>query len=243
MSKKNRERRTDEPRPAGSSTGSSQAPGWLPTVLSIVAIVFCAFLWLDAKRAADGLKQVEEKVTVLTTQLATAQAKQPAQRPSGPDPAKVYPVNLEGAPVKGKTSAPITIAEFSDFQCPFCSRVGPTIKQIEDVYGDRVKVVWKNLPLSFHQNAMPAALAAMAAHEQGKYWEYHDLLFANQKNLTRDDFIKYAKELKLDVPKFTAALDSAKHKSRIEADAAEAAKLGVTGTPAFFINGRFLNGA
>jgi protein-disulfide isomerase len=106
-----------------------------------------------------------------------------------------------------------------------------------------VRIVWKNLPLSFHQNAMPAALAAMAAHDQGKYWEFHDKLFANQKNLTRDDFIKYAKELKLDVPKFTAALDSPKNKEKIQADAAEAAKLGVTGTPAFFINGRFLNGA
>ena len=106
-----------------------------------------------------------------------------------------------------------------------------------------MRIVWKNLPLSFHQNAMPAAMAAMAAHEQGKYWEFHDKLFANQKALTRDDFIKYAKELNLNVAKFTADLDSAKNKARIEADAAEAAKLGVTGTPAFFVNGRFLNGA
>ena len=106
-----------------------------------------------------------------------------------------------------------------------------------------MRIVWKNLPLSFHQNAMPAAMAAMAAHEQGKYWEFHDKLFANQKALTRDDFIKYAKELNLNVAKFTADLDSAKNKAKIEADAAEAAKLGVTGTPAFFVNGRFLNGA
>ena len=106
-----------------------------------------------------------------------------------------------------------------------------------------MRIVWKNLPLSFHQNAMPAAMAAMAAHDQGKYWEFHDKLFANQKALTRDDFIKYAKELNLNVAKFTADLDSPKNKAKIEADAAEAAKLGVTGTPAFFINGRFLNGA
>ena len=90
---------------------------------------------------------------------------------------------------------------------------------------------------------MPAALAAMAAHDQGKYWEFHDKVFANQKSLKREDFLRYAKELNLDVAKFTAAFDSAKHKARIEADAAEAAKLGVTGTPAFFVNGRFLNGA
>jgi protein-disulfide isomerase len=210
-------------------------------VLSVAALAFCVFLWMDQKRAADGLKKVEEKVTVLSTQLANRPAQQ--QRPSGPDPAKVYPVSLEGAPVKGNPKAPIVIAEFSDFQCPFCSRVGPTIKQIQDVYGDKVKVIWKNLPLSFHPNAMPSALAAMAANDQGKYWEFHDKLFADQKNQKREDFIKYAKELNLDVAKFTAAFDSGKHKGRIEADAAEAAKLGVTGTPAFFVNGRFLNGA
>jgi protein-disulfide isomerase len=120
MSKRNRDRRQEEGRPPLASSGNGgAAPSWLPTVLAIVAIVFCAFLWMDAKRAADSLKQVEEKVTVLSTQLASAQAnrqQQPAQRPSGPDPAKVYPVSLEGAPTRGKASSPIVIAEFSDYQ-------------------------------------------------------------------------------------------------------------------------------
>jgi hypothetical protein len=115
MSKRNRERRDDGPRPQAATGGGSGTPGWLPTVLSIVAIVFCAFLYLDAKRAADGLKKVEEKITVLSTQLAARPAQQP-QRPAGPDPAKVYPVSLEGAPTKGKASSPIYIAEFSDYQ-------------------------------------------------------------------------------------------------------------------------------
>ena len=101
------------------------------------------------------------------------------------------------------------------------------------MYGDSVRIVWKNYPLSFHPNAMPSALAAMAANEQGKYWEFHDKLFADQKNQKRDDFIKYAKELKLDVAKFTTDLDSEKNKAKIAADVAEAGKLGVTGTPAF----------
>ena len=99
------------------------------------------------------------------------------------------------------------------------------------------------MPLSIHQNAMPAALAAMAAGEQGKFWEYHDRLFANQQKLTRDDLIRYATELKLDVPRFTKALDAAKYKPQVQADMAEAGQLGVNGTPAFFVNGRFLNGA
>jgi len=90
---------------------------------------------------------------------------------------------------------------------------------------------------------MPAALAAMAANEQGKFWEFHDKIFANQQKLNRDQYVTYAKELKLDVAKFTQALDGAKFKAQIEADAAEAGKLGVNGTPAFFVNGRFLSGA
>jgi len=118
MSKRNRDRRQAEGRPALASSGNGgAAPSWLPTVLAIVAIVFCAFLWMDAKRAADSLKQVEEKVTVLSTQLAARPAQQPQQqRPQGPDPAKVYPVNVEGAPARGKAGAPIIIAEFSDYQ-------------------------------------------------------------------------------------------------------------------------------
>lgn len=90
---------------------------------------------------------------------------------------------------------------------------------------------------------MPAAIASMAANEQGKFWEYHDKLFANQQHLTRDDFIRYARELGLDVARFTAALDAGKHRDAIEADAREAAAIGVNGTPAFFVNGRYLSGA
>jgi protein-disulfide isomerase len=94
-----------------------------------------------------------------------------------------------------------------------------------------------------HPNAMPAALAAMAAHEQGKFWEFHDKVFANQQKMNRDEYLRYAKELKLDVAKFTKALDGATFKPQIEADSAEAAKLGISGTPAFFVNGKFLSGA
>jgi protein-disulfide isomerase len=104
-------------------------------------------------------------------------------------------------------------------------------------------VAWKNHPLPFHKDAMPAAMASMAAHEQGKFWEYHDKLFANQQKLSRADLLKYAKELKLDVAKFTKDLDSGKYKAQIEADTNEAVAIGAGGTPAFFVNGRFLNGA
>jgi len=104
-------------------------------------------------------------------------------------------------------------------------------------------VVWKNLPLSFHPNAMPAAMAAMAANEQGKFWDMHDKIFANQQKMSRDQYLAYAKELKLDVAKFTKSMDDAALKAQIEADMADAGKLGVSGTPGFFVNGKFLSGA
>ena len=104
-------------------------------------------------------------------------------------------------------------------------------------------MVWKNLPLSFHPNAMPAAMAAMAANEQGKFWDMHDKIFANQQKMSRDQYLAYAKDLKLDVEKFKKSMDGAAFKAQIEADMADAGKLGVSGTPGFFVNGKFLSGA
>ena len=111
------------------------------------------------------------------------------------------------------------------------------------MYGDKVRIVWKHNPLPFHPNAMPAALASMAAHEQGKFWEYHDKVFANQQKMARPDLLRHAQELGLDVKRFEQALNAARAKPAIDADAAEARSLGATGTPAFFINGRYLSGA
>ncbi len=106
-----------------------------------------------------------------------------------------------------------------------------------------MRIVWKHNPLPFHPFSMPSALASMAAYEQGKFWEYHDKLFANQQKLTHDDLLRYAKEVGLDMSRFEAALNSARGKPAIDADVAEAKSLGASGTPAFFVNGRFLSGA
>jgi protein-disulfide isomerase len=146
-------------------------------------------------------------------------------------------------PWKGGKNAKVTIVEWSDFQCPFCTRVNPTLKKIHDTYGNKVKVVFKQNPLSFHKDAKPAAKASLAAHEQGKFWEMHDMLFANQKKLKRADLDKYAQELGLNAAKFKAAMDSDKFDKQIAADQAQAAALGARGTPGFFINGRQLKGA
>ncbi|WP_020478588.1 DsbA family protein, partial [Myxococcus xanthus] len=167
----------------------------------------------------------------------------PAAAPGAPAEPPVQKVDVGNAPVKGDKNAPVTIVAFSDFECPFCSRVVPTLKQLEDQYGGKIKVAFKNQPLPFHANAKLAAAAALAANEQGKFWEYHDKLFANQRALDRASLEKYAQELGLNVDKFKAALDQGKFNAQIEADMAQASSVGASGTPTFFINGRTLVGA
>jgi protein-disulfide isomerase len=111
------------------------------------------------------------------------------------------------------------------------------------VYGDKVRIAWKHFPLDFHAKAPLAHLASQAAAEQGKFWDFHDKIFGDQKNLEKDAYLRYAKELGLDVKKFEDALNTSRGKAVIDADKAEAQSLGVTGTPAFFVNGKFLSGA
>ena len=165
----------------------------------------------------------------------------PSQK--GPDPARVYAIKVDGAPSKGPETAPVTIAEFSEFQCPFCLKVDPTIRRIADVYKDQVRIVWKHLPLSIHQHAVDAAVAAEAARNQNKFWEYHDKLFANQDKLEVESLKRYAKELQLDMARFEADRLNPENRKRVEADVAEARELGVSSTPSFFINGRYIRGA
>ena len=133
--------------------------------------------------------------------------------------------------------------EFSDFQCPFCGRVTPTLRQIEREYGDRVRIVFQHLPLRMHSKAPAAHAAAEAAHRQGKFWEMHDLIFANQREMSEAKYVEYAEQIGIDVDRFNRDVVSADVKAKVDADAAEAEKLGVTGTPGFFVNGRFLSGA
>jgi protein-disulfide isomerase len=146
-------------------------------------------------------------------------------------------------PAKGPETALVTIVEVSDFQCPFCSRVGPTIKKLMEDYPKDVRVIWANQPLPFHDRAKPAATAAMAAHKQGKFWEMHDKLFANQRDLTDENFKKFAAEIGLDKVKFEADLKDPAIVAKIEADQQAANSVGARGTPAFFINGKLLSGA
>lgn len=137
----------------------------------------------------------------------------------------------------GAADAKVTIVEFSDFQCPYCSKAADVTTQVKAKYGDKVRVVFRHFPLSFHKEAHLASQASMAASDQGKFWEYHDLLFKNQKALTRPDLEKYAQELKLDMAKFKKTLDDGTYKAMVDGDFALGQEVGVDGTPTMFING------
>jgi protein-disulfide isomerase len=147
-------------------------------------------------------------------------------------------------PSSGAASAPVTVVEFSDFQCPYCRQVAPTLKQVRDKYGDKVRIVWKDFPLTqIHPQAFKAGEAGHCAAEQGKFWEYHDRLFANQQALQLPDLKKHAADLGLDSAKFDACLDSSKYGDRVREGVAQGSRLGVNSTPTMYINGRLVSGA
>jgi protein-disulfide isomerase len=147
------------------------------------------------------------------------------------------------APSLGRADAKVTVEVWSDFQCPFCARGAATVKQLREKYGDQVRIVFRHQPLPMHANARLAAAASMAAHEQGKFWEFHDLLFANQGSLDRASLEALAGKLQLDPERFRRALDSSTWRTYVETDAAEAQRRGVKGTPTFFVNGKAIIGA
>jgi protein-disulfide isomerase len=147
------------------------------------------------------------------------------------------------SPARGPANAPIEIIEFSDFQCPFCLRADPTVRQVLSTYGDRIHFVYRHYPLPNHPNARPAAEAAVCAADQDKFWAYHDQLFANQNRLGTADLKQHAADLGLDTAKFNACVDGQQSKARVDADLRTGQEAGVDGTPAFFVNGRLLSGA
>jgi protein-disulfide isomerase len=197
---------------------------------------------VDAK-LASGTPRAELYATLIKDGLDKAAPRKEPARPGEPQPGEVYKADVKGAAIKGPKDALVTIVQFSDFQCPFCSRVEPTIDQIMKEYAGKVRVAWRNLPLAFHNNAKGAAIAAKAAQQQGKFWQMHEILFKNQSALSAADLEKYAKEIGLNMAKFKAAIADKKTAEEVDAEAAMGNKIGARGTPAFFINGTFLSGA
>ncbi|MEM7137239.1 MAG: thioredoxin domain-containing protein [Myxococcota bacterium] len=204
-------------------------------------------LAMAKKLQEQGVTKAQMYATVTKNGLEKAAPPKPQQKPGQPDPSAVYKVPLQGGePQKGPDDALVTIVEFSDFECPFCGRVEPTLTALQDKYGKDLRVVWMNNPLPFHKNAKPAANAALEAHAQKGdkgFWAMHEKMFQNQRALTKENLEKWAAEIGLDMKKFKAALEGDKYAKDIQQQQALSTKLGARGTPAFFINGRNLRGA
>jgi len=191
--------------------------------------------------STEELKEILSEI-----EINTAPTLQPAQQPTQPSAPQVFKVSIDDDPVKGNPNAPVTVVEYSDFQCPFCSRFfTQTLPQLEENYIDtgKIKFVYKDLPLdSLHPNARATHIAAECADEQGKFWEYHDVLFEKQsewQSVTSSDLqislTQYAADLGLQVASFESCMQSPNMADEVNKDTLEAASFGATGTPTFFI--------
>lgn len=167
----------------------------------------------------------------------------PSPTQPSPTPTKVDIAAKDTDYIRGDKNAPVTMIEYSDFQCPFCKRVQPTIDKLLTDYKGKVKLIYRHFPLSFHQYAQKSAEASECAGEQGKFWEMHDKIFENQDRLDVDSLKSYAKELGLNTSNFNKCLDDGKYAQKVKDDMTEGTKYGVKGTPATFINGQMISGA
>jgi protein-disulfide isomerase len=233
---------------AGTAAGANGTPTFFINGREVVgaqpADAFEKVIDDEIKKADELIKKGTPLKDVYKKRIEEAALAPPPAAPSAPAaPEGKQDIKLGDAPVKGPSGAKVTMVAFSDFQCPFCSRAVPVMKQIEDQYQGKIRIAFKQMPLPFHDKAHLAAEAALAANEQGKFWQYHDKLFANQQALERASLEKYAEELGLNMSKFKAALDSGKFKDKVDSDAKEGAAVGATGTPTFFINGTKVVGA
>lgn len=192
----------------------------------------------------EEIKKNQKDILAKLDKVGTGAAARPSRpQPKRPDPNKIYSFTVDDTSIKGDKDAWVTVVEISDFQCPFCKRVGPTLKQVEEKYGKDVRFAFKHNALPFHKRAKPAAMAAECAGEQGKFWDMHDALFEGQRQLEDADLEGYAKKVGVDVGKWKTCVSDNKFSKRIDAHQRQATQLGARGTPAFFINGRFLSGA
>ena len=193
----------------------------------------------DIQELKKGQQDILAKLASL--EKTVAQVRAPAPPPAVPqqDPNKVYDIPLANSPVRGPKTAKVTIVEFSDFQCPFCSQSKPLVDEVLKAYPKDVNFVYKQFPLtSIHPFALGASKAAVAAGKQGKFWEMHDILFANNRELGDDKLKEYAKQIGLDVPRWDKDRNSPEVQAEIDADGKAATAAEVRGTPSFFVGGK-----
>jgi protein-disulfide isomerase len=189
------------------------------------------------EQIVEYLREVETRKLTVALADRLRSAAQVRTFLAAPQP-PVYKLATDGQPSKGSEKAAVTLVEFTDYQCPSCAKAQPALERLVAEYGDRVRLVVRDYPLSQHKEAQKAAEAAEAAREQGKYWEYAALLFQNQSALQTDKLKEYATRVGLDRAKFDAALDSGKFTESVHRDLHDGDRAGVAGTPTIFLNGR-----
>jgi protein-disulfide isomerase len=210
-------------------------------VVSLLALAACQG-GSDVQELKKGQQEILAKLETLDKQVQQIKAA-PAAAPARPqiDPNKVYDLPVGDSYIRGPKNAEVTITEFSDFQCPFCAQASGLIDEVLKLYPNDVKFVYKQFPLtSIHPNALPAAKASIAAGRQGKFWEMHDILFKNNRQLSYDNLKEYAKQIGLDVPRWEKDYNSPQVQAEIDKDMALARQSAVQGTPTIFVNGKRL---
>ena len=212
----------------------------------IIAGVFLAVGVVIGLAIAGGARGSDVTIELISTAVVQAlNSPNVARAAPTPGPAPLVNVSVDDDPAWGPEDAPVVIVEFSDFQCPFCGRFHQeTYPRIREVYGDRIRFVYRDMPLpQIHPDAILAAQAAECADEQGAFWNYHDLLFSNQQDLSRTALGSYATQLELSIEVFNQCLDTERYQQEVSSDLQAADSYGIRGTPTFFINGRPIVGA
>jgi protein-disulfide isomerase len=234
----------EEPKPIVEK--KSISTGMIVALIIAVAVAgfFAGTYFTNFESDAVTKSDLEDAIFRVESKLGNTQQLSPQQ--ASPQPTQPVMISLDDDPMRGDPNAEITIVEFSDFQCPFCARFhSTTLPQIEQNYisTGKVNFVYRDFPIqSIHPNALPAAMASECADDQGKFWEYHDKLFENQKGWQSLDiqtgistFKEYAQELGLNMEEFNSCLDSEKYSQEVNADLQDGRNYGVTGTPGFFV--------
>jgi protein-disulfide isomerase len=206
--------------------------------ISLIFVIFLIFYGCAEKERLDEIQNTQKEILAKLNEIEKKLTTLSPQRRPTVDYNRVYQIPIGDSAIRGNKDAPVTIVEFSDFQCPYCAMLQPTLKEVLKAYPNEVKLVYKHYPLSFHRQARNAAKASEAAREQGKFWEMHDIIFENYNKLSEESFKEFAMEIGLDVDKFMADFKSNKYDLRIQQDINLARRIGITGTPTLFINGK-----
>lgn len=240
-----------EPKPEAAFSPTAQVaaapqvvgPSRQTLVIALVAVFFFAAGLLVGGLLLGGSNGVDtQELAELVRSVVADEVSKVAGGDSGSNTALIN--NISDDPSFGPEDAPITIVEFSDFYCPFCGRFSDqTLPQIRTTYGDKVKFVYRDMPIIGGQISVEAAVAANCANAQGKFWEFHDIIYANNDARERAAFIAFAGELSLDTTAFEVCLDDPAQVDEVRLDLLDGQGLGISGTPAFYINGRFVSGA